>query len=58
MFGLFGNNKLKKLKKEHKALLEEAFILSKTDRKASDQKYADAIALENEIIQLEKDAAK
>lgn len=54
MFGLFGNNKLKKLQKQHKQVLQEAFELSKIDRKASDQKYAEANELEKEIIELEK----
>ncbi len=54
MFGLFGNNKLKKMQKQHAALLKEAFELSKVDRKASDQKYADAQELEKEIIALEE----
>jgi hypothetical protein len=54
MFGLFGN-KLKKLEKKHKAVLEEAYILSKTDRKASDQKYAEAKEIEDEIVKLQNE---
>ena len=52
--GLFGNNKLKKLKKKHKAMLQEAFELSKIDRKRADLKYAEANELEDEIIKLER----
>jgi hypothetical protein len=54
MFG-FGMSKLKKLEKKHKQVLEEAFTLSKTDRKASDAKYAEAQEIENEIMELKND---
>ena len=53
--GLFGNNKLKKLRKRHKALLQEAFELSKVDRKKADLKYAEANEVEDSIIQLEQE---
>lgn len=55
MFGLFGNNQLKKLQKKHQQLLKEAFDLSKIDRKKSDLKYAEAQEVENEIIALQND---
>ncbi len=43
MFGLGGKkSKLKKLQKKHEKLMQQAFDLSKTDRKASDAKYAEA----------------
>lgn len=54
MFG-FGGGKLKKLEKKHKQVLEEAFNLSKTDRKASDAKYAEAQEIEKEIMELKND---
>lgn len=43
MFGLFKKKSEKeKLSAEYKKLMEEAFNLSKTDRKASDAKTAEA----------------
>lgn len=51
MFG-FGGGKLKKLEKKHKQLLEEAFVLSKSDRKASDAKYAEAKEIEDQLVSL------
>ncbi|MBK9257070.1 MAG: Lacal_2735 family protein [Saprospiraceae bacterium] len=48
MFGLFKKkSEREKLQEQYKNLTEEAFRLSKTDRKASDQKTAEA----NEILQ-------
>jgi len=55
MFG-FGNGKLKKLEKKHKAALKDAFDLSKTDRKASDAKYAEAQEIEDEIMKLKAES--
>jgi len=50
MFGLFKKKDPKqKLEAQYKALLEEAFILSKTDRKASDAKTAEAEEVLKEI---------
>ena len=46
MFTFFGNNKLKKLKKQHKSLLDKAFLFSKKDRKKSDEFYAKAHLIE------------
>jgi hypothetical protein len=46
MFGLFKKKSEKeKLSAEYKKLMEEAFNLSKTDRKASDAKTAEADAI-------------
>lgn len=48
MFGLFKKkSEVDKLQEKHDKLLEEAFKLSKTNRKASDAKTAEA----NEIAQ-------
>lgn len=55
MFGIFkskSKTKLDKLTKQHRKLLEEAFKLSKIDRKASDLKYAEAEELLREIESL------
>ncbi len=54
MFG-FGGGKIKKLQKKHKQVLQEAFELSKIDRKKSDAKYAEAEEIEKEIISLEQE---
>lgn len=48
MFNLFKSKK-DKLKDRHKSLLQRAFELSKTDRKKSDQLYAEADLLMKEI---------
>lgn len=55
MFGLFKSKskaQLDRLTKQHRKLLEEAFQLSKIDRKASDLKYAEADELLREIESL------
>ena len=53
MFGLFKKkDPTEKLRKKHKQLLEEAFKLSKTDRKASDAKTAEAAEVMNQIEKL------
>jgi len=50
MFGLFGKKSEKeKLQAEYKKLLEEAYNLSKTDRKASDAKTEEADLLLRKI---------
>lgn len=50
MFGLFKKTSEKeKLQQAYKKLLEESFVLSKTDRKASDKKTAEANALLEKI---------
>ncbi len=54
MFGLFSKKDPKvALQKKYAALMEEAFILSKTDRSASDRKTAEADAVLKEIEGLE-----
>jgi len=50
MFGLFKKDPTKSLQKKYDALMEEAFLLSRTNRKAADQKYAEADAV---MVQLE-----
>lgn len=55
MFGLFKKKSpLEKLQQRHQKLLEEAFQLSKTNRTASDDKYAEAEAVLKEIEELQK----
>ena len=49
MFSFFSNSKLKKLKNQHKTLLDKAFLLSKKDRKKSDEYYAKAYIVELKI---------
>jgi len=50
MFGFFKKKSPKEvLEKKYKTLLEEAHRLSKTDRKASDMKTAEAEAVLKEI---------
>lgn len=53
MFGLFKKKSEKqKLQEQYKELLEEAFVLSKTNRSASDAKTAEAAELLIRIEQL------
>lgn len=48
MFGLFKKkSKLEQLEQQYKKLLEEAFVLSKTNRTKSDEKTAQA----NQILE-------
>jgi len=42
MFGLFKKDPSKSLQKKYDKLMEESFLLSRTNRKAADQKYAEA----------------
>ena len=42
MFGLFKKDPSKSLLKKHDKLMEEAFLLSRTNRRQADQKYAEA----------------
>jgi len=54
MFGLFKKkSKLEQMKKEYKAMLEESYRLSTTDRKASDLKALEAEEFYKEIEKLE-----
>lgn len=53
MFGLFKKKSEKeKLQEKYKSLLEEAFILSKTNRSASDAKTAEAAEILSKIEQI------
>lgn len=55
MFGLFKKkSKVEKLQKEYESLMEEAFILSKTNRTLSDEKYLLADNILKEIENLSK----
>ena len=57
MFGLFkSKSKKDKMLEQYKKLQEEAFKLSRSDRKASDLKYAEAQDLLNEIDQLPEES--
>lgn len=53
MFGLF-KSKEQKLRDKYRILMEESFNLSKINRKASDEKYAEAEAVMVEIELLNK----
>jgi len=54
MFGLFKKKSpTDKLRDQYSKLMSEAFDLSKTDRKASDAKYAEADKIMKEIEELE-----
>ena len=53
MFGLFNKNPKAKLEKKYKALMEESFNLSKTNRTASDAKRAEAEEILKEIEKMD-----
>ena len=54
MFGLFkGKSEIEKLQKQYQKLTEEAFRLSKTDRKASDEKQVEAEEIMKKIESLQ-----
>jgi len=52
MFGLFKKDPKKELQKKYERLLKESYDLSTTDRKASDQKRAEADKVADEIAKL------
>lgn len=55
MFKLFGKKtETQKLQKKYQKLLKEAFELSKINRKASDEKYAEADKLMDKIQAIEE----
>jgi hypothetical protein len=55
MFGLFKKkNPIEKLQAEYRKLMEEAFHLSKSDRKAGDAKIAEADQILKKIEALQK----
>ena len=49
MFNLFKKDPLQRLRKEYDKLMKEAFILSRTNRKLADEKYAEADAVMQKI---------
>jgi len=50
MFGLFKKkSEVEKLQEKYKKLMKEAFELSKSNRSASDAKYAEADAIQKQI---------
>lgn len=49
MFGLFKKDEKKELQKKYEKLMKQAFDLSKTDRIASDLKYAEAEKIAKQI---------
>jgi len=54
MFGLFKKkSKTEQLNNKYKKLLKEAYVLSTTNRKQSDLKYAEADAIQKEIEKLQ-----
>jgi len=54
MFGLFGkDSKKKSLERKYQRLLQEAYKLSTVNRKASDEKTAEANRVLNQIEELE-----
>ena len=55
MFGLFNKKSQKeKLQEKYQKLTQEAFTLSKTNRAASDEKYAEAEQVQKEIEALDR----
>lgn len=50
MFGLFKKKtELEKLQNQYQKLMKDAFDLSKTNRSASDEKYAEADKIQKQI---------
>lgn len=55
MFGIFKKkSELERLQQQHAKLLEEAFVLSKSDRTAADRKTAQAAELDGRIAELRR----
>ncbi|HKJ79524.1 MAG TPA: Lacal_2735 family protein [Prolixibacteraceae bacterium] len=54
MFGLFNNDPSKRLQKKHDKLMEDAYLLSRTNRKLADQKYAEADSIMTQLEALKK----
>jgi hypothetical protein len=52
MFKLFKKDHSKSLSKKYDKIMEEAFKLSRTNRKLADQKYAEAEAIMKKIEDL------
>ena len=57
MFKLFKKDPTKRLTKQYDKLMEENFLLSRTNRKLADQKYAEAEAILKKIEALKVDPA-
>lgn len=54
MFGLFKKKtEREKLLEQYKGLMDDSFKLSKTDRTASDQKYAEAQEVMNQVDKMD-----
>lgn len=56
MFKLFKKNPSKQLMKQYDKLMEENFLLSRTNRKLADQKYAEAEAVLKKIEALKQNS--
>lgn len=55
MFGLFKKkSEADKMREKYESLMKEAFVLSKSDRTASDLKYAEADQLMKQLESLSK----
>ena len=54
MFGLFKKDPTKRLTKQYDQLMEESFLLSRTNRKLADQKYAEAEAVMKKLESLKQ----
>lgn len=52
MFTIFKKDPKKSLQKQYDKLMEESFVLSRTNRKLADQKYAEAEATMKKIMAL------
>ena len=57
MFGKLNNNAEKQLYKQYRKLMNEAYRLSRSDRKLSDQKYAEADEIMRRILELKRNYA-
>jgi hypothetical protein len=54
MFNFFKKDPSQRLTKEYDKLMEESYILSRSNRKLADQKYAEAEAVMQKIEALKK----
>jgi len=55
MFGLFKKDKKKELQKQYEKLMAESYKLSTTDRRASDQKRAEADKIAEQMDNMGKE---
>jgi hypothetical protein len=58
MFSWFKTDPLKKLQKEHAALLDEAFKMSTINRKKADELTSKAQEIEEKIMKLQENNTK